>query len=113
MPFAFTMWAHSSMVTYLLDHDPLALEFRRRLDEWFDGGDPPVDLLRYPEPREYVLLDPINHPANNCFDIPMLRQPHKELYYSVQLDRFDDPEDGHWWTSVDTEGRLVIPSPYD
>ena len=43
-PFFFSMWARSALVELLLDHDPLALEFRRRLDAWCDGGDPPVDL---------------------------------------------------------------------
>jgi hypothetical protein len=90
MPFVFTIWAHSALITQLLDHDPLALGFRRRLDDWIDGGNPPVDFLRYPEPREYRLLNPINHPAKNCFDIQMLRHPHKEtpilnLWSSLKL----------------------------
>ncbi len=110
MPFVFTIWAHSALVMQLLDHDPLALGLRRRLDEWFDGGNRPVDFLRYPEPRVYPLLNPINHPANNCFDIPMLRFPHKDLYDSMDWDPFDDePEDGHLWTRVDSLGRRVVP----
>lgn len=110
MPFVFTSWAHSHLVAQLVDYDPLALKLRHRLDEWIGGGDPPVDLLRYPEAREYLLLDPINHPAKSCFDIPMLRYPHKDLYFSMQWDRFDEPEDGHVWTTVDSLGRLAIPS---
>jgi hypothetical protein len=111
-PFVFPWWTHSALLMLLLNSDPLALDYRRRLDEWFDGGNPPVDLLRYPEPREYLLLDPINHPANNCFDIQMLRYPHKDLYFSMAWDRFNEPEDGHVWTTLDTLGRLVIPSPF-
>jgi hypothetical protein len=114
MPFAFTIWSHSELVAHILDHDPFALAFRRRLDEWFDGGEPPADFLRYPEPREYLLLNPINHPAKNCFDIPMLRFPHKELCRSMDWNPLgDEPEDGHVWTSVDSLGRLVIASGVD
>ncbi|HXN62616.1 MAG TPA: hypothetical protein VN886_19380 [Acidimicrobiales bacterium] len=114
MPFVFTIWAHSMLVTHLLDRDPLALGFRRRLDEWFDGGNRPVDFLLYPEPREYQLLNPINHPANNCFDLQLLRFPHRDLYLAMGWDHFDDePEDGHLWTSVDSQGRKVIPSEMD
>ena len=107
MPFVFTIWAHSVLVTQLLDHDPLALKLRQRLDDWINEGTPPVDLLRYPEPRVYLLLNPINHPANNCFDIQMLRYPHKDLYRSMDWDPFDDePEDGNPWTSVDKCGSV-------
>ncbi len=45
--FEFTMWADSALVEHLVDHDPLALEFRRRLDNGFDGWNPPVDFSRY------------------------------------------------------------------
>jgi hypothetical protein len=114
IPFVFTIWAHSALVANLLDHDPMALRLRRRLDAWFDGGDRPVDFLRYPEPREYQLLNPINHPARNCFDIQMLRFPHRDLYLAMGWDPFDDaPEDGHLWTSVDSLGRSVITSEVD
>jgi hypothetical protein len=112
--FVFPWWAHSALVAQLLDHDPLARGFRRRLDEWFDGGDPPVNLLRYPEPREYLLLNPINHMANNCFDIPMLRYPHKELNFRMDFHPFDDPPDeGLLWTEVDSLDRWVTPSKFD
>jgi hypothetical protein len=128
-PFYFSIWARAALLASLLDHDPLALEFRRRLDEWCDGGDPPVDLLRYPEPREYLLLHPIGPYAYNCLDIEMLRFPHKELYESMDWDgfgcmswrrfdymsedRFDEPNDGLVWTRVDTMGRRGVPSEYD
>ena len=91
-PSFFSRWARSALVELLLDHDPLALEFRRRLDAWCDGGDPPVDLLRYPEPRQYRLLDPLRPIRLNGLDMEMLRYPHKELYYSMDWYRDDDPD---------------------
>jgi hypothetical protein len=112
IPFVSTIWTHSELVAHLLDHDPLALAFRRRLDKWFEGGEPPVDFLSYPEPGEYLLLNPINHPANNCFDIQMLRYPHKELFRSMDWDD-DEPEEGLLWTRVDSLGRFAIPSELD
>ena len=112
-PLFFSRWARSALVELLLDHDPLALEFRRRLDAWCDGGDPPVDLLRYPEPRQYRLLDPLRPIRCNGLDMEMLRYPHKELYYSMDWYRDDDPDPGLLWTSVDTLGRLVIPPEWD
>ena len=111
----FSMWARAVLLAWLLDRDPLALEFRRRLDEWCDGGNPPVDLLRYPEPREYLLLEPIRSGNGaNATDIEMLRHPHQVLHRSMDWDPFDDePDDGLWWTKVDSPGRRVISSEYD
>ncbi len=107
----FSIWARAALLASLLDHDPVALEFRRRLDEWGDGGDPPVDLLRYPEPREYLLLHPIGTSGYNFSDMEMLRYPHQELEDSMEWDGFDiwdcyqDPQEGLLWTSVDNLGR--------
>jgi hypothetical protein len=101
--FYFSVWARTALLASLLDHDPLALEFRRRLDEWCDGGDPPVDFRRYPESRVYLLLHPIAPHGYNCLDIEMLRYPHQKLYDSMDWDGFDlmpwdgfeEPEEGH------------------
>jgi hypothetical protein len=113
-PFFFSMWARSALVELLLDHDPLALESRRRLDAWCDGGDPPVDLLRYPDPRQYRLLNPISSDVSLSLDIQMLRYPHKKLCGSLGFYPFDDPSDeGLLWTEVDTFDRMVIPSEYE
>jgi hypothetical protein len=113
-PFYFSIWARAVLLAWLLDHDPLALEFRRRLDEWCDRGNPPVDLLRYPEPREYLLLSPIRPTGSNALDIEMLRHPHKKLYRSMDWDPFDDePDEGLLWTRVDSLGRWAISSEYD
>ena len=110
-PFHFSIWARAVLLAFLFDHDPLALAFRRRLDEWCDGGDPPVELLRYPEPRVYRLINPIGPYLCNGLDIEMERYPHKELYFKLGFYPFDDPpDDGLWWTEVDSLGRLVIPS---
>ena len=113
-PFFFSTWARSALLEWLLNHDPLAMEFRQRLDAWCDGGNPPGDLLRYPEPRQYLLLDPIRPSGSNSLDIPMLRYPHKELFRSMDWDPFhDEPDEGLLWTKVDSLGRWVIPSAYD
>lgn len=72
-----------------------------------------MNLLSYPDPRVYPLLDPINHPSNNCHDLPLVRYPHRALCFSMNWDRFNEPEDGHLWTRVDSLGRLAIPSELD
>ena len=47
-PLFFSMWARSALVELLLDHDPLGLEFRRRLDAWCDGGFPQLTCSATP-----------------------------------------------------------------
>ena len=72
-----------------------------------------MDLLRYPEPRQYRLLDPLRPIRLNGLDMEMLRYPRKELYYSMDWYRDDDPDPGLLWTSVDTLVRLVIPPEWE
>jgi hypothetical protein len=110
----FSWWARSLLSWHVLHHDHLALELRQRLDEWYDGGNPPVDFSRYPEPRQYLLLEPLAPKGTGISDIELLRLPHQELYVSMEnYARNEWPDDGLEWTTVDSLGRLVIQSEYD
>jgi len=69
---------------------------------------------RYPEPRQYLLLEPLAPTGTGISDIELLRFPHQELYVSMEnYKRYEWPDDGLEWTTVDSQGRWVIQSEYD
>lgn len=95
--FGSVWWARSFLLERLLGADG-GRSLREAFDRWWEGGDPPLDIGRYPHESVYWLLEPIDTTAS-FLDYRMLRIPTKELYDRIgTYDRFDDWEDGHYWT---------------
>jgi hypothetical protein len=110
VPNGFKAWARTYLMTRLLGDDS-GLALRHQMDEWFEGGDPLIDMDRFPHESIYDLLLPIDGDPALLFDARMLRLPHAELFRRIKdypcweaPESWDDPEGGHLWTPVDITG---------
>jgi hypothetical protein len=110
VPSAFKTWARTVLMTKLLGNDG-GMGLRGDIDEWMDGGDPPIDVDRYPHEDIYHLVLPIDGDPALMFDARMLRLPHAELYKRIgnypcweAPESWDSPDGGQMWTPVDITG---------
>jgi hypothetical protein len=110
VPHGFKAWARTYLMTRLLGNDG-GLALRHQIDEWLEGGDPPVDVDRYPHESVYQLVLPIDGDTRPMFDARMLRLPTADLHERIETfpnfdvpECWDTPEGRHLWTPVDNTG---------
>jgi hypothetical protein len=108
--FGFKEWARCYLMDQLLGADG-GLALRHQIDQWFDGGDPPIDVDRFPHESVYWLVLPIDGDTRPMFDARMLRLPTAEPYDRIgtfpnfdEPECWDTPEGRHLWTPVDNSG---------
>ena len=108
--FGFKEWARSYLMDRLLGADE-GLALRHQIDQWFEGGYPPIDVARFPHESVYRLVLPIDGDTRPMFDARMLRLPTAELYDRIgkfpnfdEPECWDTPEGRHLWTPVDNTG---------
>jgi hypothetical protein len=111
VPFhGFKAWARTFLMDRLLGPDG-GLALRAEIDEWLEGGEPVIDVDRYPHESVYWLVLPIDGNTRTMFDARMLRLPTAELYERIGIfpnfgepECWDIPEGRHLWTPEDTTG---------
>jgi hypothetical protein len=102
VPDGFRRWARVFLMKRLLGEDG-GLGLRQEIGRWIDGGDPPIDVDRFPHESVYWLVLPIDGDPSLMFDARMLRLPTVDLWWRIgNYPSFDPP--GQGWTPVDISG---------
>lgn len=102
VPPGFIDWARVFLMKRLLGPDG-GLGLRQQIGEWIEGGDPPIDVDRFPHESIYWLIDPIDGDPSLLFDARMLRLPTTDLFHRIgNYPSFWGP--GQDWTPVDFTG---------
>lgn len=102
VPFGFRDWARTYLMDRLLGEDG-GLSLRQEIGHWIEGGDPPIDVDRFPDVSVYHLLLPIDGDPGLLFDARMLPLPTVDLWWQIgNYPSFEPPEPD--WVPVDISG---------